>query len=101
MEIKKPASGNDEHEQKPKPKDTNDNEALGSKGKGNLVDDDEEEEDQSEEAQLKRKKHDQQLDEAQCVTKEAEEAEKNLVKPSYSENSKASIPYLVYGKGSE
>lgn len=38
---------------KPNPNDSKGNEALGSKGKGNLIDDDEEEEDLSEEAQLK------------------------------------------------
>ncbi|CAI9282691.1 unnamed protein product [Lactuca saligna] len=63
-ETKKPDDESGEYKHKPKLIDSKGNEALGSKGKGKLVDDeDEEEEDLSERAKLKRKKRDQELDE--------------------------------------
>lgn len=66
-----------EYEHKPKSNDPKGNEALGSKGKGKLVDDeDEEEEDLPEGAKLKRKKCDQVLDENLWVAKEAKAREK-------------------------
>ncbi|CAI9271277.1 unnamed protein product [Lactuca saligna] len=75
--IKADEYGEYKHESNPKSKDLKGNEASGSKGKGKLVEsNDEKEEDLSEVLKLKRKKRDQELDEAQHVAKEAEATKK-------------------------
>ncbi|CAI9297668.1 unnamed protein product [Lactuca saligna] len=66
-------SGEFEHKPPPKSKYLKGNEALISKGKGNITDDDE---DLSKGAKLKQKKHDQEIDEALRIAKEAEAREK-------------------------
>ncbi|CAI9300278.1 unnamed protein product [Lactuca saligna] len=86
-EVQKPAFGGfDENEttmSPPTPKDLNVNVASRSRGKGNLIvgddDDDEEEEDLSKEAQLKRKKRDQELNGNQRVAREVEAQERELM----------------------